>query len=418
MADFVSLSRGTGPNTQQELVAPAEHLADARQAQHPRRPRRALDQRLQRQLRQRRRVPQLQPAVHPQHHQQHQRARRQLVRVVPARRARPTAKCPVNVFPHYQWFFIAPWIQDDWRVSDKLTINLGFRWDGNGSVREEENRLNYAFDPTLTNPVSAQVGQPVIGGMRFVGVDGAPETPWKFDKNNFQLRAGMAYSINEKTVVRGGYGKYYLNPTAQSFNNGFSLATPVIASNDGNRTPTYALGNPWPNGDPGAPGQLARAADVPRPQPGFSNPDFVVPNVAPVLGRRPARAAVGRRARGELRRQPQQRHAVGWNGFNEPSAEFQRQCDVTLGGSRSVLRPARCPTRSSGCPGSRARTGSPARRSRASSWRVRSRRSRLRTGSRSPTGNCMNMTERNDGTHGPTTRCSSSPTSAGPRASR
>ena len=57
MADFVSLSRGTVAEPQQELLAPAEHLADARHAQHPQRPRRALDQRLQRQLRQRRRVP-------------------------------------------------------------------------------------------------------------------------------------------------------------------------------------------------------------------------------------------------------------------------------------------------------------------------------------------------------------------------
>ena len=106
----------------------------------------------------------------------------------------------------------------------------------------------------------------MIGGIRFVGVDGAPETPWKFDKDNFQLRAGMAYSINEKTVLRAGYGKYYLNPTAQSFNNGFSLATPVIASNDGNRTPTYALGNPWPNGIQEPPGSSLGPADVPRPR--------------------------------------------------------------------------------------------------------------------------------------------------------
>ena len=88
MADFVTLSRGTVPEPPQKLLDPAEHLADARQAQHPQRPRCALDQRLPGQLRQRRRVPQLHPAVHPQHHQQHQRAGRQLLRVVPAGSAR------------------------------------------------------------------------------------------------------------------------------------------------------------------------------------------------------------------------------------------------------------------------------------------------------------------------------------------
>ena len=83
-----SACRAAPAEPPQKLLDPAEHLADARQAQHPQRPRRALDQRLPRELRQRRRVPQLHPAVHPQHHQQHQRAGRQLVRVVPARSAR------------------------------------------------------------------------------------------------------------------------------------------------------------------------------------------------------------------------------------------------------------------------------------------------------------------------------------------
>ena len=242
---------------------------------------------------------------------------------------------PVNVFPHYQWFFIAPWIQDDWRVSDRLTINLGFRWDGNGAVREEENRLNYAFDTTLANPVSAQVGQPVIGGIRFAGVDGAPEEPWKFDKNNFQLRAGMAYSINEKTVLRAGYGKYYLNPTARSFSNGFSLATPVITSNDNNRTPTYALGNPWPNGIQEPPGSSLGPRTFLGRGPSFSDPDFIVPSVhhfsAGIQRELPWGVAL------EVSYAGSRSHDIqsNWNGFNEPSAEFQRQCDVTLGGSRS-----------------------------------------------------------------------------------
>src|SRR5829696_1943520 len=73
----------------------------------------------------------------------------------------------VNPKPHYQWFFAAPWIQDDWRVNNELTLNLGFRWDVNGSVTEENDMLNYAFDPALVNPVSARVGQPVRGGIRF-----------------------------------------------------------------------------------------------------------------------------------------------------------------------------------------------------------------------------------------------------------
>jgi hypothetical protein len=242
---------------------------------------------------------------------------------------------PVNVFPHYKWFFIAPWIQDDWRVTDKWTLNLGFRWDGNGAVSEEENRLNYAFDTTLVNPVSQRVGQQVMGGIRFAGVDGAPETPWKFDKDNFQVRIGTTYQINEKTVFRAGYGKYYLNPTAQSYTNGFSLATPLIASNDGGRTPTYRLGNPWPDGIQTPPGSSLGPLTFLGRNPSFSNPDFIVPNVhqfsAGIQRELPWNVVLEVSYAGSRSYDIQS----NWNGFNEPSAEFQRQCDVTLGGSRS-----------------------------------------------------------------------------------
>jgi hypothetical protein len=112
----------------------------------------------------------------------------------------------VNPKPHYEWFFAAPWIQDDWRLNNKMTLNLGFRWDVNGSVKESSDMLNYAFDPTIVNPVSSRVGQQVMGGLRFAGVNGAPDRPWKLDKNNYQFRVGTAYQLNEKTVLRAGYG--------------------------------------------------------------------------------------------------------------------------------------------------------------------------------------------------------------------
>ena len=67
---------------------------------------------------------------------------------------------PVNLFPHYQWTFIAPWIQDDWRINGKLTVNLGFRWDFNSPVHEEQDRLNYIFDPSIQNPIGSKVGHP------------------------------------------------------------------------------------------------------------------------------------------------------------------------------------------------------------------------------------------------------------------
>jgi len=243
---------------------------------------------------------------------------------------------PVNVFPHYYWTFVAPWIEDDWRISNKLTLNLGFRWDFNSPVHESQNRLNYAFDPTIVNPISASVGQPLNGGIRFAGVSGAPTTPWKFDWNNWQPRAGAAYQINAKTVLRAGYGRYFENPTGQSVSNGFSLSTSLISSNDSGRTPTYALANPFPNGIQQPPGASLGPLTFLGRNPSFSSPDYVVPTVQQfsvgVQRELPWKVALEASYVGSRTHKMQSE----WRGVNEPSAAFQLQCDVTQGGSRSL----------------------------------------------------------------------------------
>ena len=241
----------------------------------------------------------------------------------------------VNPKPHYEWFYAAPWIQDDWRVTNKLTLNLGFRWDLNGSVKEADNLLNYAFDPTIVNPISARVGQTVMGGLRFAGVDGAPDRPWKYDKNNYQFRTGMTYAFNDKTVLRAGWGKYFLNPTSQSFNNGFNVSNNIITSNDGGRTPTYLLGNPWPNGIQEPTGSSLGALTFLGRGPSTSNPDFIVPNVhqfsVGVQRELPWKISL------EVTYAGSRSYDIEGNfgGVNEPSEAFQAQCDVTQGGSRT-----------------------------------------------------------------------------------
>ena len=242
----------------------------------------------------------------------------------------------VNANRHYQWFFLAPWIQDDWRLSDKLTVNLGFRWDFNGGVTEADNRLNYVFDPNIVNPVSARVGQQVNGGITFAGVNGASKSPYAYDKNNYQFRGGLAYQINQKTVFRAGYGKYFLNPTTQGFSNGFSISTPVIGSTDGGRTPTYALANPWPSGIQDPPGSSLGPLTFLGRGPSFVNPDFIVPNVhqfsAGIQRELPWRMSL------EMTYAGSRSYDIegNWGGYNEPSAAFQAQCDVTQGGSRTL----------------------------------------------------------------------------------
>lgn len=133
-----------------------------------------------------------------------------------------------NVFPIYLFPYYAPWIQDDWKVTRKLTLNLGVRWDLNGPIRERYDRENRGFFPDVVNPISEKLGFQVKGGIGFAGVNGLPRTPWDWDTNNVQARAGFAYSLGSKTVLRGGIGQYYMNPTGTGYRTGFNISSGII----------------------------------------------------------------------------------------------------------------------------------------------------------------------------------------------
>ena len=99
------------------------------------------------------------------------------------------------------WAFFA---QDDWRITDRLTVNLGVRWETELPRREVDNKMN-SFDPLAINPVS---GTP--GVVTFAGRDGVPERAFAADLNNIGPRAGFAYSFNDnRTVLRGGAGIFH-----------------------------------------------------------------------------------------------------------------------------------------------------------------------------------------------------------------
>ena len=127
-------------------------------------------------------------------------------RVIPSPRSssvrRPNAFVENQLFPIYMWKYYAPWFQDDWKITPKLTLNFGARWDFNGPPKERYNRANFGFDASAVNPVSSRLpnGLQVRGGIGFVGEDGNPEGPYQYDKNNIQPRFGLAYQWNEKTV--------------------------------------------------------------------------------------------------------------------------------------------------------------------------------------------------------------------------
>ncbi|OLE84540.1 MAG: hypothetical protein AUF76_03085 [Acidobacteria bacterium 13_1_20CM_2_65_9] len=245
----------------------------------------------------------------------------------------------VNIFPEYTWNYAAPWIQDDWKIGNRLTLNLGVRWDFNSPVREAQNRLNYGFDSTAINPVSALIdqrafpGYQVRGGIQFAGVDGRPDTPYAFDTNNVQPRAGFAYKLSERTVIKGGVGRYFMNPTNTGYNEGFSVQTPVVASLDGGRTPLVNLSNPFPDGVRQPAGSANGLMTALGTGPDFANPSYQVPYVYQfslgVERQLPWRTTaeisyVGSRTYQDTNT---------WTGFNEPSLAFRNLCDVTAGGN-------------------------------------------------------------------------------------
>ena len=139
--------------------------------------------------------------------------------------------------------FWGAFIQDDWRVSSKLTLNLGVRWDMDTPRWEKDNRQS-GFNEIPTNPVS---GTPGI--ITFAGIDGVSKYINDFDPNNIGPRFGFAYRMNDKMVLRGGYGLYYnglyQSAVANQFSAGFGSALD-INSPDGGFTPVQVFGDAVP----------------------------------------------------------------------------------------------------------------------------------------------------------------------------
>ncbi len=146
------------------------------------------------------------------------------------------------------------YVQDDWKVSQRLTINFGIRWDTDLPHTERYNRLSY-FDPDAPSPLAGKVpGFPNLkGAMKFVTPDHRRQTPT--DLNNWGPRFGFAYKINPKTVFRGAYGVLYgvsvmqaAGVSGSSGTEGFRGSTSFTASVDGGGVPFATMSNPFPLG--------------------------------------------------------------------------------------------------------------------------------------------------------------------------
>jgi hypothetical protein len=161
----------------------------------------------------------------------------------------------INMFPIYMYKYYALWAQQDWKLRRNLTVNLGVRWDANLPPVERFNRMNRGFDRDAISPVNDLIDRarfpdlnyPIRGGLRFAGLNGAPAATDAY-LNTIQPRFGIAWSLGRRTVIRGGWGRYYINPNNDYLQNvGFNASTSLAVSPDSNRTAfPNLLSDPFP----------------------------------------------------------------------------------------------------------------------------------------------------------------------------
>ena len=185
----------------------------------------------------------------------------------------PTNNSVIELRPEYDMEVISHgfFAHDDWRVSDRLTLNLGLRYDLELGMTEADNRNIGPFDLTTPNPIEAAAqarfaasppaGVPlsasqfrVLGGYTYLSGD--QSRAWNADLNNFQPRAGVTYRIDDRTVLRGGGGKFVAPFQLQGVPGlitainqiGYSRNTPVPVTADNGLTFQANLSNPVPSG--------------------------------------------------------------------------------------------------------------------------------------------------------------------------
>jgi hypothetical protein len=146
----------------------------------------------------------------------------------------------------------ALYVNDTWHVRSKLTLNIGLRYELPGTWSERYKRLSY-WDPSAVNATvqgcSGVAGSNCPGDADLVGTGpNSSDNNLPLDKKAFSPRLGFAYSLDDKTVIRGGFGVFFI-PNYVSFglnpdNDVINLATtPFTATTNGYLTPFS-----WMNG--------------------------------------------------------------------------------------------------------------------------------------------------------------------------
>lgn len=152
----------------------------------------------------------------------------------------------IDILPTNQKIYHGMYLQDDWKASRKLTLNLGIRYDIQLAPTERHNRMAY-FDPAAVNPISALVGGNYLGELVYASSSNRELYGTKYD--NFAPRVGFSYLARKNLVARGGFGIFFPNNYLGTPSGpGYSQATSYVSSLNGGITPASVLSNPFPNG--------------------------------------------------------------------------------------------------------------------------------------------------------------------------
>ncbi len=152
--------------------------------------------------------------------------------------------------------YYSAYVQDDYRVTDRLSVDYGIRVEHETGLAEKDNKLVVGFDRDAISPLNVTIpagldplhpeARQVKGGLVYAGVDGAKTHLGDPEAVKVSPRAGAVFRVNNATVVRGGYGLFWAPTSSGPVNSvGYSQTTNLVQNT---AVPITTIDNPFPDG--------------------------------------------------------------------------------------------------------------------------------------------------------------------------
>jgi outer membrane receptor protein involved in Fe transport len=154
----------------------------------------------------------------------------------------------ILAFPARQQISYGGFLQDDWRLTKRLKLNVGLRYEYITGMTDRFNNINRGFDQNAPLPIEVPGYQ---GNIVYAGMDGTPRGGFDPDANNIMPRLGVAFLLNDRTVMRGGVGLFYAQVWDEPGAAGFSQQTTFTSGTSGTQPsgiPDVDIRDPFPNG--------------------------------------------------------------------------------------------------------------------------------------------------------------------------